>query len=183
MSETHPWSWIVTGAQPRVVGATLLLAAVLMAVLQLLDAPLKTTAAPAGIVSYELAGTAPAAQAILQSWDAQARVYAGVSLGLDYLFIPAYATAIGLGCVIVARGLRLGIRARRVGRLLAWGMVLAALADALENGALLRLLLSAEASAPWPSVARAAALTKFALLGAGLVYAGGVGLRLRAPHR
>jgi len=153
--------WVFVSA----LGLTLLL----MAALQWLDAPLKTAAAPAGIVSFELAGTLPAAETILQSWDAHARLYAGVSLGLDYLFMPLYATAIGLGCVLAARGLHLASGAYKLGRLLAWGMLLAALADALENLALLRLLLAAEAMGPWPAVARLAALLKFALLAVGLL--------------
>ena len=71
--------------------------------LQAVDAPLKTPAAPQGIVSYEFAGTTTAAQRILDSWDAGAKVYAGFSLGLDYLYMPAYALTIGLACAWAAR--------------------------------------------------------------------------------
>ena len=70
--------------------------------LQAVNAPLKTPAAPQGIVSYEFAGTTAAAQGILDSWDAGAKVHAGFSLGLDYLYMPVYALTIGLACAWAA---------------------------------------------------------------------------------
>ena len=78
--------------------ALLALTIVLTVALQAVNAPLKTPAAPQGIVSYEFAGTTAAAQSILDSWDAGAKVYAGFSLGLDYLYMPTYALTIGLAC-------------------------------------------------------------------------------------
>ena len=111
--------------------ALLVLTVVLTVALQAVNAPLKTPAAPQGIVSYEFAGTATVAQSILDSWDAGAKVNAGFSLGLDYLYMPAYALTIGLACVWAARVL--GGRRRWVGslgRVLAFGLGLAALLDA-----------------------------------------------------
>jgi hypothetical protein len=140
-------------------------------VLQAVNVPLKTPAAPQGIVSYEFAGTTTAAQGILDSWDAGAKVHAGFSLGLDYLYMPAYALTIGLACAWAARAL--GSRKRWVGslgRVLAFGLGLATLLDATENYALTTMLFSAAAD-PWPAVARWCATGKFALIAAGLVYA------------
>ena len=111
--------------------ALLALTIVLTVVLQAVNVPLKTPAAPQGIVSYEFAGTTAAAQSILDSWDAGAKVYAGFSLGLDYLYMPAYALTIGLACAWAARVL--GGRRRwlgSLGRVLAFGLGLAALLDA-----------------------------------------------------
>ena len=150
--------------------ALLALTIVLTVVLQAVDAPLKTPAAPQGIVSYELAGTTAAAQGILDSWDAGARVHAGFSLGLDYLYMPVYALTIGLACVWAARVL--GSRKRwlgSLGRVLAYGLGLAVLLDAAENYALTTMLFSAAAE-PWPAVARWCATGKFALIIAGLIY-------------
>ena len=144
---------------------------ILTIVLQVVDAPLKTPVAPQGIVSYEFAGTIPTAQGILDSWDAGAKVHAGFSLGLDYLYMPAYALTIGLACVWAARVV--GGRKHRLGslgRVLAFGLGLAALLDAVENYALTTMLFGA-VSAPWPAVARWCATGKFALIIAGLVYA------------
>jgi hypothetical protein len=150
--------------------ALLVLTIVLTVVLQSVDAPLKTPAAPQGIVSYEFAGTTAAAQAILDSWDTGARAHAGFSLGLDYLYMPAYALTIGLACAWAARVL--GRRSRWAGRLgwvLAFGLGLAALLDATENYALTTMLFSAAVD-PWPAVARWCATGKFALIIAGLLY-------------
>ncbi len=173
---THPFVWLSPAAQRRAFVLLAVLAAGLMAALQRLGAPLVTAAAPGGIVSFELVGTTAGAQAILDSWDAAARVAAGLSLGLDYLFMPAYAGAIGLGVAQVARGL--GPRATRLGTGLAWGQLLAALLDAVENVALIRLLLGASGGA-WPAVARWCAIPKFALVALGLLYLlAGTGLTL-----
>ena len=143
---------------------------ILTVVLQAVDVPLKTPAAPQGIVSYEFAGSIAAAQSILDSWDAGAKVHAGFSLGLDYLYMPVYALTIGLACAWAARVL--GSRKRwlgSLGRVLAFGLGLAALLDATENYALTTMLFSAAAD-PWPAVARWCATGKFALIIAGLVY-------------
>jgi len=150
--------------------ALLALTIVLTVVLQAVDTPLKTPAAPQGIVSYEFAGTTAAAQGILDSWDAGAKVHAGFSLGLDYLYMPAYALTIGLACAWAARVL--GGRKHwlgSLGRVLAFGLGLAALLDAVENFALTTMLFSAAAD-PWPAVSRWCATGKFALIIAGLLY-------------
>lgn len=147
-----------------------ILTLIVMAVLQVVGRPLQTTAAPQGIVSYELAGAPATTQAILDSWDSNARVHAGFSLGLDYVFMPLYAATIALGCLWGA-----GVLSRRcwplatLGKPLAWGVWLAALCDVVENVALWRLLVG-PVTAPWPALARWCAMVKFGLLGLGLVY-------------
>lgn len=143
---------------------------IVLVVLQVVGQPLQTAAAPRGIVSYELAGDPATTQAILDSWDSNARVHAGFSLGLDYLFMPLYAATIALGCLWGVGALR-----RRpgplvgLGRWLAWGVGLAALCDVVENIALWRLLVG-QVAIPWPELARWCAMVKFGLLGLGLVY-------------
>lgn len=149
----------------------LVLALLVMAVFRVIDVPLQTAAALQGIVSYELAGTVEAAQAMLDSWDGRARLYTAFGLGLDYLFMPSYALAIGLACAWAAR--RLGVRWRPLGGLglaLAWGQAPAVLLDATENFALTKMLLAGTAAAPWPAVSAACATVKFALVILGLVY-------------
>ena len=61
-------------------------------------------------------------------------------------------------------------RGHDLGLALAWGQWLAALLDALENVALLRMLRGPETH-PWPRVARWSAIPKFALVAAGALYA------------
>jgi len=150
----------------------LILALVIFAAFRLIDAPLQNPVTPNGIVSFELAGSVAQAQAMLDSWDARARLYAAFGLGLDYLFMVSYALAIGLGCLRAA-----GTLGRRwpwlagLGRFLAWGLGLAALLDAVENVALTTMLLAGTASAPWPALAAGCATAKFVLVALGLLYA------------
>ncbi len=149
------WGWL---------GPTL----VVMLVLQIVGTPLQTPTAPRGIISYEFAGTTERAAAILAGWDENARLHAGFSLGLDYLFMPLYAMTIALGCLWAAeRWRRRPLTA--LGTLLAWGVWLAAVFDVVENLALWRLL-SGTQTDPWPGIAWWCALLKFALVGGGLVY-------------
>ena len=57
-----------------------------------------------------------------------------LSLGLDFLFLFSYAGAIGLGCVMAARGLSQRMKTfSLLGAPLAWGQLYAALLDAAEN--------------------------------------------------
>ncbi len=169
MSLPHPFAWLAPRRQRRAFLFFLVLALLVMTAIQTLNPPLVTSAAPAGIVSFELAGTLQGAQAIMASWGTEGQVYAALSLGLDYLFLLAYAGAISLGCALVGRNLESSL-GQRSGLFLAWGVWAAAALDALENYALIRLLLGSSQGA-WPPVAFWCATFKFLLVGAGLVYA------------
>ncbi len=150
-----------------------------MLVFNVTGAPTITPAAPQGIVSLELAGSAEAAGSILASWNAAASLRAAFGLGLDFLFALLYAVTIGAACVWAARAFRPvwpGLAAGGV--LLAWEMGLAALFDYLENIALLAILFGG-AHSPLPEIARALALLKFCLIGVALVYVA-LGAFLRA---
>lgn len=166
----HPFQKIPANRRKPVFVTFLVLTLVVMQVLSTVDEPLKTDAAPQGIISYELAGSVSCAQKILHSWDASAQAHAGFSLGFDYVYLLAYSTAIGLACVWLADALpgrwrRLAL----LGSWLAWGQWLAALLDAVENAALLTMLFGSVES-PWPQVARWCAVPKFALVALGLLY-------------
>lgn len=137
------------------------------AVLQYLDAPLKTTAAPLGIVSFELAGTQKQVQAILVSWDSYARLHAAFSLGFDYLFMLLYTTTIALGLIWQTE--RVSTLGKRLGVGLAWSMGIAGIADATENVLLWKILLE-RAPDFFPPLARIAAITKFVLIILALFY-------------
>lgn len=172
MSERSALRAAGEGAVQHLFWPALVLSAALLGVFQMLDQPLRTPAAANGIVSYELAGTAAAAQAIIDSWDARARGLALFGLGLDYLFMPSYALAIGLGCVRARRGLAARWSWLALpGLALAWGQGAAALLDATENYSLARMLLDGAAAAPWPSLAAGCAAVKFVLIAMGLAYA------------
>ena len=125
-----------------------------------------------GVISFELAGELSLAQSMVESWGQTGQVYAGLSLGLDYVFLIAYSSSIALGCVLVARNLSSRVDfLSSVGALVAWAQFGAALLDAAENFALIQVLLGSQ-QAMWPAVARWCAIPKFLIVAAGLVYVG-----------
>lgn len=165
-----PFDWIPQKSQGRVFVAVSVLTIIVMGSLQALGRPLQTQVAPFGIISYELAGDLSVAREMISSWGVQGQASAGLNLGLDFLFIPLYAGAISLGCVLVSRGLggssQLG---SGLGFLLAWAMVFAGVLDVVENFGLIRVLLGSEREV-WPLLARWSAILKFTLVGAGIGY-------------
>ncbi len=170
MKKNSPFDWIAVSVQKRVfflvLGLTLMVGVSLLA----LGSPLKTSAAPSGILSYEFAGTLDLAREIVDSWGTKGRVFAGLNLGLDYLFLVSYTICIGLGCVLLARSVAGRSRfLHSIGMILAWGQVGAGLLDALENYALIRVLLGS-ARDYWPVVARWCAIPKFLLVALGLIF-------------
>ncbi len=136
-----------------------LLAATLLAfvIINGINHPLQTSAAPQGIVSFQLAHTVAADREILASWDANARMYAGFSLGFDYLFMSLYMLTLASACT------KLADRRWPIGHWLAWVASGAALLDALENAAQWHML-STGVSAPWPQLTSGCAMAKFILL-------------------
>jgi hypothetical protein len=147
-----------------------------MVILTWVGEPLTTPVAPNGIVSYEFAGSVSRAREILNSWGETGRLHAAFSLGLDFLFIVAYATTIGLACAWAGE-----ILSKRrwplsgVGLPLAWGVCLAGVLDGIENVSLAVMLL-VNVSSPWPQLAAACAAVKFLLIVLALLYAAYGGL-------
>ena len=176
----HPLDFIPADKRKPVFFAFLAGTLILFAVFRVLDTPLRTTAAPNGIVSFELAGTSEKAFQIMVSWEPinfqgpkivalRGYLFAAFGLGLDYLFMPVYATALALG-ILLAAG-KHGRRFSTFGVLLGWGAYAAALFDAVENYALARMLILNEVWAPYPQIAAICASIKFGLLLLGLFYA------------
>jgi hypothetical protein len=95
--------------------------------------------------------------------------FAVFGLGLDYLFMPIYATALALG-ILLAAGKHGGWFAA-FGAWLGWGAYAAMLFDAAENYALARMLLVNQVWSPYPEVAAFCASVKFLLLILGLFFA------------
>jgi hypothetical protein len=181
----HPLATIAPEKRWLIFVPLLVMTLAVMGILQATSAPLTTDAAPQGIISFEFAGDVPAAQQIVDSWDAQARGHAGFNLGFDFLFLVLYSTTIAFACAWIAGSFQGGLKSlAAAGLLLAWGQWLAALLDAVENTGLLIILLDAPA-APWPQIARWCALVKFALVILGLVYAllGAIWAASRAVRR
>jgi hypothetical protein len=138
--------------------------------LSAIGAPLITPAAPNGIVSFELAGSLPAAEAMIQSWSPEARMAAALSLGLDFIYIVIYTTALSLLCIVASTRLqRMGRFGASLGSIIAWGLLVAGALDAIENIALLRLLFG-DLSEFWVNTAWLCASVKFSLIFLAMIY-------------
>ena len=173
---SHPFARLSESTQRRALTILLLAVFALTTFLAVLGAPLATPAAPRGIVSYELAGSGESAAAIVASWTPSLRRLALLNLALDYLYLIAYPALLALACGRLAGRLaasRPGLA--RLGGVLAWAVLLSGVLDAIENAALIRILVSGPGDA-LARIAWGAAVPKFALVGVALLYLlGGVG--------
>ena len=166
----HPFQAIPHRQKKSALLILTLLTVLLLFVMNWIGVPLITSIAPAGIVSFEFAGNALRVEEILNSWDHWAQLFASLSLGLDYLFMLVYSSAIALACVMAGDAL-LGMRwlLPSLGVPLAWGQWTAALFDAVENYALIYILTNGVFS-PWPEISRFCATIKFTLIALGMLY-------------
>jgi len=164
-------------ALPKSLKAFLIATGILLVALVLINQPLKTGSAHQGIVSFQLAGSAEQALAILQSWGSEGLQWAKLSLWVDFLFIPIYCLAL----VRLTRHCTLdrpGVRERTTARWIRALFLVAGLADVTENVLLLNNL---EAPTDAFSLAAAiSALVKFTALTVGI--AGLVIIRAARRH-
>ena len=145
---SHPLAFLPLRVRKRLFFTFLFLTLVLFAVFRVLDQPLRTDAAPDGIVSFELAGDAQTARLITDSWKQTSLqlsatgspnpdivnvpyAFAAFGLGLDYLFMPVYALALGLATLLAAQKHSGALRSMAAAA--GYGAFAAALFDALEN--------------------------------------------------
>jgi hypothetical protein len=164
----HPLAFLSDSVRKPAFFVLFILTVLLFVISQVINAPLRTAAAPYSIVSFELARTAPDARAMVASWDSQAQLHAAFCLGFDYFFMPSYAFAIALACLLASgRNVRWFVN---LGALLGWGMFLAATFDAVENIGLWQSLLRPVVEF-WPAVSYWCAIFKFTLIFFGIAYA------------
>lgn len=132
----HPFA-MLSLSQRWVLLAILVAGTILFAIrLGRMDEPLKTPAAPQGILSYEFAWRASVADRILASWGVH-RETARRQTVLDFGFLIAYPLMFSLACAMLATA---GHGKEAIGLYIAWAVLLAAPLDAVENVALLRML-------------------------------------------
>ena len=122
-----------------------------------------------GIISFEFSKTLDCAQSIMDSWDVIAKTAAGMSMGLDYLFLILYSSTIALLIYEVVEKLKGKKLLQKTGRLLIYGIFIAAVFDGIENFALIKLLLG-DLQQKWVTISYAFASIKFALVGLALAY-------------
>jgi len=125
-----------------------------------------------GIIGFELARTSARAHQITSEWGSAGRSAATLSLIFDYGFLIFYGLFFAAACTAIANRARTQGRRRLagLGRLLAAAALIAALADAGENVALL-VVSSGHTSQPFPGIAFLFATIKFTLLAPVYVYA------------
>jgi hypothetical protein len=179
----HPLEFLPLEVRKPMFFTFLFLTLLLFAVFNVLDQPLRTDAAPNGIVSFELAGDARTARLITDSWKQTSLLlsatgslnpdivnvpyaFAAFGLGLDYLFMPVYALALGFATLLAAQKHTGVLRSMAVAA--GYGAFAAALFDALENYALFQMLLGAFDS-DYPAIAAFCAIVKFGLLVFGIL--------------
>lgn len=166
-----PYANLPRTLRRRLMLITSLVSILILVIFGWLGAPLTTPAAPLGMVSFQFVRTPQQVQALLASWDFRTQLIAAFCLGLDYLFMPAYALAISLA----DRWTGEVLRPRRwpfasLGAYLVWGVWLAALLDALENAFQAAMLFGSVS--PWlPGPTWLIASLKFGLVFIGLTYA------------
>ncbi len=106
----------------------------------IIDQELKVATAPYGIISLELCGyDYSSCEAILEDWGEEGKAMAMLSLGLDYLFMVLYPIAICFGLLLALPNLSGKIR--RITLVLAWVSLLSIPLDAVENIALIHVVL------------------------------------------
>jgi len=170
MNIRHPFAWLSEAGQKRAFLGVFIFTLAAMMCMNIIGHPLVNETAPQGIVSFEFAGTVDAAHRMMESWGEKGLISAGLSLGFDYLFLVVYALCIALGCVLTARAMRYRVKTLvPIGAILAWAQFLAAALDAIENYALIRVLLGSTVDL-WPALARLCAAPKFIIVSAGLLY-------------
>lgn len=158
----------------------------LAALLSIIGAPLGHVQTVAGgkcdIVSFEIAGTVERASAIAGAWNAHGLLYrARWNTWLDYLFLLCYPNLVAMGITGLLGG-PMTPGWRLAGRVLAWMQWVVLASDAVENAAILRMLYGTVAW-PLPQAAFSAAIVKFGLLLAGILFLGITFFRQRRVSR
>ena len=151
--------------EPKLLGSLTVRLGVLLvfgtALMAFVDVPLQGESSPHGIVSFELAGAPHDALRILLEWKSRGVLgSARLSLIADFVYLLIYGAFFSAFAVWV--GVRL-VDAKWSMRA-AWAATIAAVLDVFENGVLLYELNRLTSPSPYPQLAAALAIVKFALL-------------------
>lgn len=133
------------------------------------DSFLKNEVAKNGIVSFQLAGDLQTTKTILNSWNSKAKIYAGLSLGYDFLFLMLYPLLIALFIHLLNEKLWKKSSFYNIGIILIYALFFAAVFDLIENIALIQLLLG-NLQQLSVSIAYYLAMAKFIILLLAILY-------------
>jgi hypothetical protein len=168
MDMNHPFTGLVEH-RALWLGALWTATIVLAGVLTVQGGPLRTSAAPRGILSLEFAWNSAAADSVIRSWPAgEPRERAKRQIWIDFAFLVAYPLALALSCALLSES-RFDSMAP-VGVFIAWAVLLAMPLDLVENLGMLRML-GVGASEGWARLTSWCAAVKFTLVFSGLGYA------------
>lgn len=134
---THPFAWFSSSYRWPLFVFLLIGTALFIIWLSVQGKPLRTEAAPSGVLSYEFAWTKPKADSILKSWALIIET-ARNQLLIDFGFLVFYPLTLSLACAMLS-GSKFNQMAV-VGVFLSWAVLLSGFLDATENLSLLRML-------------------------------------------
>jgi hypothetical protein len=133
------------------------------------DKFLTNTICKNGIISFQLAKDVTISEAILNSWSTQAKISAGLSIGIDFLYLIIYPSLIALLIHKLNKKLWSNHSFYSFGLIILYLQFVAALFDLIENIGLIQLLLG-NITQFWTSIAYYFATIKFVLIAIGILY-------------
>lgn len=133
----------------------------------IIDTSLRNTVSAYGIVSFEFCGFTASCEATVAQWSVLEQKLAMLLLGIDYLFLLLYPGLIFIALLLAAN--RLPASWQRLNLLFAKVCVGISLADAVENYALIQILLT-ESAGSYGIIASCFALLKFFLFAVSLIW-------------
>ena len=145
----------------------LLLFLIVAIAISAIDLGLRNSTTPHGIVSFELCAFTSSCDLALNHWGAKGQALAMLSLGIDYLFLILYPGLLCIGLLLLLARLPPGLA--RVTLWMAWFCLVISVADAIENYALIKIILHESGSA-YGLLAGVFAVIKFAFLGVALAW-------------
>jgi hypothetical protein len=169
---SHPFEHWPRGERRRSLLALVFVWVAMFVVIALLDSPLRASD-EGGTVALEVAGSSERAEEITATWRADGHLENAAFIdGLDFLFAVVYCAALAGLCVAASTAFRRrrNHRLAAAGTVAAWVASIVVVFDWAENLALAVVLLDTPAS-PWPGIALACAIPKFAGSVVALIYA------------
>ena len=164
-----PFAKISQKTEKKLTFSVFYLLLITIVVMRYFDTYLTNKITSNGIISFELAKTLERSQEILDSWSPLAKVFAGLSLGFDFLFLLIYTLFISILIHNLNDRLWIGKYFYKIGGILIWTMFIAAVFDAIENICLIKLL-TGSLNQYWAHGAYYFALAKFLLISISLLY-------------
>ena len=132
-------------------------------VMLLLNKPLINSIAPNGILSFELANTLEHSQEITASRPPFDKIFAGIGLDFDFLYTLIYPLFIAIIIHKINTHLWSTHLFYKIGELLIWSLLVAAIVDVVENVCSIQTL-TRNTKQYWVRIGYYAAVTKFLLI-------------------